>query len=123
MFSTSSIIEGLAKFLKLDGLIENLLGYVEARVKLLKVEVREEISKVITRALLFGAIALLAFLFIIFFSIAVALFLNQFLKNNYAGFLLVSGFYLVLFILALAFRKTMYHKLEQLFNEHLQHKP
>ena len=122
MFSASSIIEGLAKFLKLDGLVENLSGYVEARVKLIKIEVREEVSKAITRGLIFAVIALLAFLFIVFLSIGGALFLNQYFADSYGGFFIVAAFYLLLFIMAIAFRKQIYQKLEHIFNEKLQHK-
>ena len=59
MFSTAAIV-ALAKFLKLDGLIENVSGYVEARIAF-KIEVREDVAKAITHGLLF------AFLLLVFF--------------------------------------------------------
>ena len=50
MFSQSSISEALSKFFRFDSLAENLSGYVEARVELLKLEVREDVAKVPERA-------------------------------------------------------------------------
>jgi uncharacterized membrane protein YqjE len=122
MFSTSSVLEALSKFLKLDGMIENVSGYIEARVQLLKIEVREDVAKAMTRALMFGVILLLAFLFIVFFSIGLALFLNRYFNDNFVGFWIVAGFYLFLFLLAFAMRKQIHQKLDHLFNEKLKHK-
>jgi uncharacterized membrane protein YqjE len=120
MFSTSSVLEALSKFLKLDGLIENVSGYIEARVQLLKIEVREDVAKAMTRALMFGFILLLAFLFIVFFSIGLALFLNRYFADSFVGFWIVAGFYLFLFLLAAALRKQIHQKLERLFSEKLK---
>jgi len=122
MFSKNSILESLSKFLKLDNLTETLTGYVEARVQLLKIEVREDIAKAITRALVFAVIILLAFLFIIFFSLATALFINRYFNENYLGFLIVGGFYLTSFVLSLAFRNQLFKKLDKLFTERLNNK-
>ena len=122
MFSTSSVLEALSKFLKLDGLIENVSGYFEARVQLLKIEVREDVAKAMTRALMFGVILLLAFLFIVFFSIGLALFLNRYFNDTFVGFWIVAGFYLLLFLLAFVMQKQIHQKLDHLFNEKLKHK-
>ncbi|MDZ7646792.1 MAG: hypothetical protein U5K54_06180 [Cytophagales bacterium] len=42
-----SIRDTLFKFLRIDHLVDNLSGYVEARVELLKIEIREVCSKVL----------------------------------------------------------------------------
>ena len=39
------------KFLKLDGLVDGLSGYIETRVSLLKIEVKEEIIELISKIL------------------------------------------------------------------------
>jgi uncharacterized membrane protein YqjE len=120
MFSATGLVETLAKFLKLDGLLENLTGYVEARVKLLKLEVREEVAKIMTQGLLLGLLSLVAFLFIVFISIGIALFINQYFTENYVGFVCVAGFYLLFFILTYSFRKQIHKKLEQHFEAKLK---
>jgi uncharacterized membrane protein YqjE len=122
MFSQSSILEAAVKFLKLDSLKENLLGYVEARVNLLKLEVREDVAKVITRALVFGVIIFLASLFILFLSLGISLFLNRYFKEDFLGFWIVSGFYFLLFIISLIFRRQLFQYLEHLLKDRLKHK-
>lgn len=120
MFSTAAIVEALAKFLKLDGLIENVSGYVEARIKLLKIEVREDVAKAITHGLLFAFLLLVAFLFIVFLSIGVALFLNRYFAEAYMGFSIVAGVYFFLFLLAYGFRKLIHKQLEDHLNNKLK---
>ncbi len=122
MFSQNSILEAIVKFFKLDSLKENLTGYVDARVQLLKLEVREDMAKVMTRTLVFGVILFLGFLFVIFFSLGLALFINQYFHESYMGFWIVGSFYLILFILSVAFKKQIFHKLEHIFNERLKHR-
>lgn len=121
MFSATGIVEALAKFLKLDGLLENLSGYIDARVKLLKLEVREEVAKVMTQGLLLALLSLVGFLFIVFISIGIALFINQYYAESYVGFVWVAGFYLLFFIVMFGFRKQIHKKLEQHFEEKLKH--
>lgn len=121
MFSAATIIETLTKFLKLDGLLENLTGYVEARVKLLKLEVREEVAKIVTQGLLLAMLLLIALLVVVFVSIGLALFINQYVSASYIGFACVAGFYLLVFILTYSFRKQIHKKLEQHFEEKLKH--
>ena len=121
MFSQSTILEVLSKFFKFDNLKENLLGYAEARVNLLKLEIREDVAKVITRALVLGVIIFLALLFIVFLSIGIALFLNRFLEENYFGFWIVSGFYLILFLVSISFRKQIFQYFERVFKEGNKH--
>lgn len=122
MFSQNSLLEAIAKFFKLDTLKENLTGYVDARVQLLKLEVREDIAKVIRRTLVFGVILFLGFLSIIFLSLGFALFINRYFHESYVGFWIVGGFYFVLFILSITFKKKLFQNLENLFNERLKHK-
>jgi uncharacterized membrane protein YqjE len=117
----SSIKDILSKFFHLDSLTENLSGYVEARVELLKLEVREEVAKAITRVAVLGVIVLLCVLFIVFLSLGLAVFVNQYFEAKYIGFLLVGGFYLLLFALALSMRKQIFQSLEHLLSNHLKH--
>jgi uncharacterized membrane protein YqjE len=122
MFSQSSILEAAAKFFKFDSLKENLLAYVEARVNLLKLEVREDVAKVITRALVFGVIIFLAALAILFVSLGIAFFLNRYFKEEFLGFWIVAAFYLLLFGISLGMRKPLFRYLEHLLKDRIMHK-
>lgn len=120
MFSAGSIKDILIKFFRLDSLTEDLSGYVEARVELLKIEVREEVAKALTRAMVIGAIVLLGVLCLLFVSLGAALFINQYFVDTYAGFFLVGGFYLILLLLSFGFRKKILQVLERALNNHFK---
>jgi signal transduction histidine kinase len=120
MFSTGSIKAALNKFFRLDTLTEDLSGYVEARVELLKLEVREEVAKAITRVMVLGVVILLLVLLVVFLSIGFAFYFNQYFEEKYAGFFLVGGFYLILLLLSMLLRKQLFYLLERLFSNHLK---
>ena len=101
------IKDSIFKFLRLDNLVENLSGYFEARVELIKIEIREEIARVISNALMVGVLFLLGLLFLIFFSIASAIYLNHHLNHSSAGFWIVSGIYGLMGLIVVLFRKNI----------------
>ncbi len=106
--------DSLSKFFKVDTLLNNLSGYVETRVELLKIEVKEELAKSMSKAILYFLMAFLFALFITFLSIAVALLLSTHL-GGFSGFFIVSAFYLVSGVILLIFRKKLFAKLEKQF--------
>jgi uncharacterized membrane protein YqjE len=120
MFSPGSIKESLAKFFHLDSLAENLSGYVEARVELLKLEMREELAKAMTRGMVLGIIVLICIFFTGFISLGLALYLNEFFTEKYTGFFLIGGFYLILLLASLLMRKQFFQLLERLINKNLK---
>ena len=106
------IIDTISKFLKLDGLIESITGYVEARIELLKIEIKEDVSKTIASALIFALIGIGLVLFIFFISFAVAVKLGEYV-STFQGFAIVAGFYLLLALLTFLFRKLLIKKIEE----------
>lgn len=109
------IKEAIFKFLRLENLIENLTGYVEARVALIKIEIREEVVKVLSRGVILVFIIFLGSLFLLFLSLAGAHYLNMLFNNSYAGFLVISLAYGVLFALVMILRKPI----DRYFEKHL----
>jgi uncharacterized membrane protein YqjE len=116
------ISETILKFLRLDNFVQTLTGYVETRIALLKIEIREDIAKAIARGVVTLAILLIGFIFLIFFSIGLAHFLNQFFAVTYAGYWLVAGFYGLLFLLLILFRKDIHLYFERKLSEMIKHK-
>ena len=94
----------LFKFLKIDSIIENLTGLIEARLDLAKLEVKEEIAKIAARIIAGVVFAFLAVMVIIFFSMWLATFLNSVIDSIWAGYALVTGFYLLVLVLLIVFR-------------------
>jgi hypothetical protein len=105
------IRDSLAKFFKVDSLISNLTGYVETRVEILKIEAKEEISKQLSNAAVYGAIGFLFVLVLLFLSTAVALTIGERI-GNFAGFSIVAGFYLIVAIVLLLNREKLIKKIE-----------
>ncbi len=117
-----NITESILKFLKLDGLIQNLTGYVEARIELLKTEIREDVSKAIAKSLMVMVMFLIGFMFLIFFSIGLAQFLNKFFEESYGGYWTVAGIYAGFFLVLFLFRKSINNHFERTLEEMMKRK-
>ncbi len=103
--------DSVLKFLKLDGLIENLTGYVESRIELTKMEIREDIAMGLSKVLLAILMGSVFTLFIILISIAVAHLIAKSI-GAFGGFAVVAGFYLLLGLLLFAFKNAISEKLQ-----------
>jgi hypothetical protein len=104
----------LSKFFKVDSLLSNLTGYVETRVELLKVEVKEDLSKGLAQAVAYLFIWFILALFLTFFSIGIALLLGKSL-SNVAGFSIVAAVYLIAGLMLWFSREKVISKLEARF--------
>jgi len=98
----------ILKLLKLDSLFESLSAYVEARIALIKLEIKEEIAGVIARALVALMLLFTFSMFFIFLNLGVALYINSlFPEYPFMGFILVSAFYLLILIVIIVLKKTI----------------
>jgi hypothetical protein len=104
--------DSILKFLKLDSLIENLTGYVETRIELTKMEIREDLSRGLSKFLLFILLGVVFTLFVILISIAIAHLIAK-STGAFGGFAIVAGFYLLLGLLLFAFRGAIVEKLQE----------
>lgn len=103
--------ETLLKFFNLDGLINNATGYLEARIELVKLELKDDLARVISSIAVLAAIALLLFLFFLFISFTVAFVLADSL-GMYPAFAIVGGFYFLLTVVLLIFKDSISNKIE-----------
>jgi len=94
----------LFKFLKIDSIIENLTGLIDARLALAKLEIKEEVAKIGARIIAGVVISFLAVLIIIFFNFSAATFINSMLDSRWAGYAIVTGFYLIILVLLVVFK-------------------
>ena len=94
----------LFKFLRIDAIIENLTGLIEARLELAKLELKEEVAKAGARIIAGVVLAFLLVMIIIFVSITLAAWLNFLLDSMFFGYLIVTGFYLLVLLLLIAFK-------------------
>lgn len=116
------IKDSIFKFLRLDNLINNLSGYVETRVELYKIEVREEIAKVVAHGLMIGVCFLLAMLFLIFLSIGLANYISAIYGTTFTGYWIVGGGFGLICLIVVFLRKNISHLLEQLLKEQAKQK-
>lgn len=107
--------ETLSKFFKVDSLLSNLAGYVEARVELLKVEVKEDLSKGLARGVSYLLIAFIFAVMLTFASIAAALLIGKIL-GPIAGFAVVALLYLLVGLILWALRDKLIAKMEDVFS-------
>jgi hypothetical protein len=104
----------LSKFFKVDNLLSNLTGYVETRVELLKIEVKEDLARSLAKAIAYLFIAFILALFITFVSIAVALLLSEHL-GNFVGFSIVGLIYFMTGLILWFSREKLISNLEKRF--------
>lgn len=109
--------DAIFKFLRIDGLMGSLTGYVEAQIQLFKLEIREDIAKAISKAIVLFALLLFGFLFLLFLSLGFAHYINSFFEVVYAGYWIVAGIYGLAFLIFLLFRKSIDRNFEKHFLE------
>lgn len=107
--------ETLSKFFKVDSLLSNLAGYAEARVELLKVEVKEDLSKGLARGVSYLIIAFVFALMLTFLSVAAALLIGKVI-GVIGGFGVVASVYLIIGLLLWFKRDKLIAKLEEVFS-------
>ena len=88
----------ILSFLKVDAIVDDLVAIVEAKIELLKIELKEEAAKAVTKIISAIVLGLLLFLIVIFISITIATLLNHFIGSRFWGFAIVTGFYLLILI-------------------------
>ncbi len=96
--------KGVLKFLKLDNISEHLSGYVEDRIELLKLELQEDTASVGAKILLFTVMLIFGLFFILFISVALAIFLNSVFDHDFVGYLIMAGIYLIFTTVAFALK-------------------
>ncbi len=93
-------------------MIEHLVGFVETKSEILKLEIKEELAKIISRMLAWVVIVLLIALFCLFLSVALGNYLNGLWNSTYLGFAAVSGLFFLLWMVVLVLKRTSwYHHL------------
>lgn len=105
----------------MDSLIENITGYVEARIELMKIEMKEEVAKGLAKALVFVVMTAVFTLFVLLMSMAAAYKLGESV-GAFGGFAIIAGFYLLLGFLLFLFRNSIAEKLEEQLTELMKKK-
>ncbi|OWP63498.1 hypothetical protein CDA63_08975 [Hymenobacter amundsenii] len=95
LFSTE---EDSSKTSQTDSLVGNLMGYLDTRIDLVRLEIQEKTKQAFVGAAHGLTLAFIGLLFFLFLNLFLALLLNDLLDSTYWGFGIVAGFYLILLI-------------------------
>lgn len=104
--------ETLLKYFKLDGLVNNLTGYIESRIELMKYEVKEDMAKAISKVSILLLLAVFFVFFLLFASAAVAHKIGESL-GSFAGYGIVASFYLTMLLLIVILREPISKSVEK----------
>ena len=96
--------------MSLRNIFEKIEEYILSRLLLLKLEVTDKASKLISIIVVSLVFASIAILFLFFISFAAALFMGDLLGNIKYGFAFVSLLYFLLLIFVFIFRKSIIQK-------------
>jgi uncharacterized membrane protein YqjE len=95
LFSTE---EDASKTPRTDNLMGNLMGYLDTRIDLVRLEAQEKVKSAFVGTVHGVTLALIGLLFFVFLNLFVALLLNDVLDSPYWGFGIVAAFYLLLLV-------------------------
>lgn len=85
-------------------MVKILKDYIENHVELLKLDATEKTLKIIGISVPLFLMSIMGSFFIILLNIGLALLLGKWVNNYALGFFILSGFYLLMIILAFVFR-------------------
>lgn len=85
-------------------MVKILKDYIENHVELLKLDATEKTLKIIGISVPLFLISIMGSFFIILLNIGLALLLGKWTGNYALGFFILSGFYLLMIVLAFLFR-------------------
>ncbi|HEX6913625.1 MAG TPA: phage holin family protein [Chitinophagaceae bacterium] len=82
-------------FLKVEELVDHMKEFVNNRVSAVKLQTAEKTSKIFSNIVAVTVVAAIMLLFAIMLSMGASYFLSGWIGVDYAGFLMVGGFWLL----------------------------
>ncbi|WP_187262806.1 phage holin family protein [Pontibacter beigongshangensis] len=83
---------------KNPNLIENLMGYIDTRIDIIKLEIQEKLKASFVGLLHAVLLGFAAFMSLIFVNIFIGLLLNHLLNSSFWGFGIVALFYIIILV-------------------------
>lgn len=81
---------------KVEDVVENLTGYVESRIEVIKLDVKNEVTRISVTAVVWTIVSLFALMVLVCLSIALGLWLGHLTGSLPLGFVLVSLVYVII---------------------------
>ncbi len=89
-------------------LFEQLKEYLTTRIELVKIDLIEKSSSIISKIISYILIGFFSIFILIFLSTGLAIYLGSLVNNVAAGFFIVAGIYVLLVILIVLIRKSVF---------------
>lgn len=105
------------KLFDIDKLVENLTGYIETKIELIQLDVKEELTQLIAKVFAYSIIALFAIFAVTFISIGLSTLLNDYLDSYYLGYLIIGLLYLILTVVFYGIRTRVIEKVKANANQ------
>ncbi len=86
---------------KTESLISNLMGYIDTRIDLIKLEIQTKLKDGFVGLMRAVVLGFAAFMALIFFNIFLGLLLNDLLDSHFWGFGIVTLFYIILLVVVI----------------------
>lgn len=100
----------MSDYFKLDELKDNLLNLIEAKFELKKLDIQEKIEGLVSGILVKIVMGIFLVMVFFFLNILLAVGLNYLTKTSWAGYAILTGLYLVLWLIF----KTQKPKVEEI---------
>lgn len=109
--------KGFFNFLKLDSLFDHLTAFIESKIEVYKIEIKDELVQTLSKIMVWLLLGSIVFFFFLFLNIALGYLLGALLNSLFFGFLIISGSYLLIFLVLYLLRDTI--GLRQFFKDML----
>jgi len=103
----------------INNVIDRITDYLKVKGEKLKLDIIASVSRIMAYVISFILILLIGFFFLVFASITAGALINEALDSSYLGYLMISGFYLIVLIVVLLLLKT--RKIQNLIEKALVH--
>ncbi len=112
------------RLLGLEVLLDNLKGYIETKIEIIKIEAQEKLTALIAFILIFFCVAVFGVLAFFFLNFALALYLNQLCDSGFLGFIILGSFYLLITLwLVFSINRGFIHRIIKRLTQSLFTKP
>ncbi len=88
----------------IESLLENIVGYIETRIELMKLKTINKVSEVISSLVSVLVISIVLIFAVSILNIGLSIWIGTLLGNVAFGFFAVAGFYLIVALLLITFR-------------------
>ncbi|REE05853.1 phage holin family protein [Marinoscillum furvescens] len=85
----------------INNLVDKLSEYIRIKGEKLKLDIIAQVSRLLAHFVAFMTLAIIGLFLLVFLSLALSSYLNYLLDSPHYGYLIVSGFYLVVFVVIL----------------------